>query len=621
MGMKPPPLFTTDMNYWQAFKWIFHHLPNRRVKQFWLLFIGMSGSALFETLALAALAFFASAVSDPEVVLTSNLINILKQYIDSSYLISTSGLIVGSGIVMLILIISKNIIKSFVSYWMTRYSAVLEVYFGKILLSGFLNMNYEWHLSENTANLVLAMHWRVFFGSKFIGPIMVLFNDLLLISVMLLILFIFQPLISLIILFVITILGALIYGNIRRNLDKVTRISRDYLIAINKEATMAMHGVREVKVAKKEKQFEKKYLDRAVPLAKTTSLQQFFSKLPILILETASFTILALSIWYMMFFSGSSTAVIMGTTALLAATAYKIIPAVSRILGGLTQLRSSLPYIISQIVYINQIEQVENIEVSSEPPDDPMMSGPIFKRDICFDRVSFSYKGAKLEVLQDLDFVIEKGKTIGIIGMSGAGKSTLVELITGLFAPSRGRILVDGKVLNKDLIPNWISLIGYVPQNPYIYDGTFAENVAFGSEVDEIDRDWVIECCNMAFMQDFMRDMPNGIDSFIGERGIKLSGGQQQRVAIARALYNKPEIMIFDEATSSLDTKSEKSIQKTIYSFKGRQTLIIIAHRLSTVVDCDKIIWLENKRVKMIGKPENILEIYEQGAFNKTIAV
>jgi len=240
------------------------------------------------------------------------------------------------------------------------------------------------------------------------------------------------------------------------------------------------------------------------------------------------------------------------------------------------------------------------------------MSAPVFENSIKFENVSFSYSGAEIQALSDLDFVIEKGKTIGIIGTSGAGKSTLVELITGLFTPSKGSILIDGKILDKNLIPDWLGLIGYVSQFPYIYDSTLAENVAFGSQGDEIDRDRVIECCNMASMQDFMDKLPNGIDSFIGERGVKLSGGQQQRVAIARALYDGPEIMIFDEATSSLDTSSEKAIQNTIYSFKGKQTLIIIAHRLSTVVDCDYLIWLENGIVKMIGEPDEVLADYQR---------
>ena len=598
----------SDTSYFQAFKWIFNHLPRRRVKQFWLLFIGMSGAALLETSALAAIAFFASTVADPEAVLDSKYINIFKQYLDSGFLFSIQGLIVGTGIVMIILVISKNIVKGFILYWVTRFGATLEVHFGKILLGGFLNMNYEWHLSRNSADLVMAMNWRAYFGRNFISPILRLFNDLLMVIVMLLALLIVQPMISLIVLIVLGGTSAFIYGNIRRRLDGIASIARDYTLVINKETTMAIHGVKDVKISKKEKKFEKKFTDNAIPLSRIFGLQQFFSEFPVFILETAGFIMLAISIWLMMFLSGSSTAVITGTIALLAVTAWRVLPAVSRILGSITQLRNSLPFIISQIKYVNQIE---NIAISSEPAKNPVMSASIFKNSINFKNVSFSYSGTQIQALCDLDFVIEKGETIGIIGTSGAGKSTLVELITGLFTPSKGRILVDGKVLNKDLLPDWLGLIGYVPQSPYIYDGTLAENVAFGSQGDEIDRDRVIECCNMASMQDFMDNMPNGIDSFIGERGVKLSGGQQQRVAIARALYDGPEIMIFDEATSSLDTRSEKAIKKTIYSFKGKQTLIIIAHRLSTVVDCDYLIWLEKGIVKAIGKPDEILANYQ----------
>ena len=598
----------SDTSYFQAFKWIFNHLPRRRVKQFWLLFIGMSGSALLETSALAAIAFFASAVSDPKAVLHSKYITILKQYLASDFLFSIQSLIVGTGIVMIILVILKNIVKGFVSYWVARFSATLEAYFGKILLGGFLNMNYEWHLSKNSADLVMAMNWRGYFGRSFITPILQLFNDLLMVIVMLLALLFVQPMISLIVLVVLGGTSAFIYGNIRARIARIATMAREYQLAINKEATMAIHGVKDVKISKKEKKFEKKFTDNAIPLAGIFGLQQFFSGLPVFILETAGFIMLAVSIWIMMFLSESSAAVITGTIALLAVTAWRVLPAVSRILGSITALRKSLPFINNQIKYVKQFE---NMAVSSNPSKNPVMSAPVFENSIKFENVSFSYDGAEIQALSDLDFVIEKGKTIGIIGVSGAGKSTLVELITGLFTPSKGRILVDGKILDKDLLPDWLGLIGYVPQSPYIYDGTLAENVAFGSEGDEIDRARVIECCDMASMHDFMDNLPNGIDSFIGERGVKLSGGQQQRVAIARALYNGPEIMIFDEATSSLDTKSEKAIQNTIYSFKGKQTLILIAHRLSTVVDCDYLIWLEKGIVKMIGKPDEVLANYQ----------
>ena len=157
----------------------------------------------------------------------------------------------------------------------------------------------------------------------------------------------------------------------------------------------------------------------------------------------------------------------------------------------------------------------------------------------------------------------------------------------------------------------WLNLIGYVPQTPYIYDGTLAQNVAFGIKDNEIDRERVAICSKMAAI-DYLEELSDGIDSVIGERGVRLSGGQRQRVAIARALYKKLEVIIFDEATSSLDSKNEKAIQKTIYSFKRKHTLIIVAHRLSTVENCDRIIWMENGTIKKIGQTTEILMEYSK---------
>ena len=570
----------------------------------------MSAAAFLETFALIAIAFFASAVADPTDVLSSKYISILRQYLDFEFLSSIKGLILVTGILMMILVVAKNILKSLVTYWVTRFGCTIENYFGKILLGGFLNINYEWLLSRNSADLIMAVNWRVYFGRQFTTQMLKIFNDLLMVIVMLIALLIAQPIISLAVLIVLGAASVFIYRNIRRRLDRIASISKDYQLAINKETTMAIQGIKDVKISRKEKVFEKKFTDIAIPLSRAIGLQQFLAEFPASILETSGIIMVTASIWFMIFFSGSSTAAITGTTALLAVTAWRTLPAVARILASLTQLRNALPFITNQIRYVNQIEKVTK---SSEKSNDPKVSPCIFQNSMKFEKVSFSYTGAEVEALHELDFIIEKGKTVGIIGRSGAGKSTLIELITGLFTPSKGRILIDGKALNKDLVPHWLGLIGYVPQFPYIYDGTLAENVAFGSQGEEIDRDRVIKCCSMASMLDFMEDLPDGIDSFIGERGVKLSGGQQQRVAIARALYNKPEIMIFDEATSSLDTKSEKAIQDTIYSFKGNQTLIIIAHRLSSVVACDKLIWLKNGMIKMIGKPDEVLAKYQYG--------
>jgi ATP-binding cassette, subfamily B, bacterial PglK len=514
-------------------------------------------------------------------------------------------LILVSSFLVIILITCKNSVKAVVTYWTTRFGAGIEAYFGEILLKGFLRLPYQWHLTRNSADLVNAVNWRVYLGRSFFEPCLKIFNNVLMVAIMLTTLFVIQPLVSVIIFMVLGSSAYFIYTVIKRQLDRIATKAKDYQLVINKEITMAVHGIKDVKISRKENIFVLKFVKKVVPLAKIFGIQNFYSGAPILILETIGFVMLCLSICIMLLWGKTSTAYATGTMALLAVTAWKALPAVNQILGSITTARNALPYISNEIDYFTLIEADKSIK------QDTTLQQPLdFSKSIKFNKVGFSYQDNSKEVIHDLSFEIEKGQTIGIIGTSGAGKSTLVDLLIGLLVPVKGTIRIDDQVLTRELLPKWLKITGYVPQSPYIYDGTLAENVAFGMDNINIDRSRVRECCTMASMDDFINDLPDNIDSSIGERGIKLSGGQQQRVAIARALYNKPEIMIFDEATSSLDTNSEKAIQKTIYSFKGRQTLIIIAHRLTTVEDCDKVIWLEKGRIKMIGKPEKILRVY-----------
>ena len=633
-------------------------MQKHRRRQFWILFAGMSFAAVLETVALGAVAFFASAVTDPEVVLTSKYINFAKNIVDAEFLNSAKGLILVSGIAMLILIAAKNCVKAVVAYWTARFGVGLDAWFGGKLLKGFLTMPYKWHLTCNTADLVNAINWRTYLGSNFFQPCLIIFNNILMVSIMLTALFVVQPLVSFIVVAVIGSAAIFIYKVIRQQIDKAAFAARDYRIDINKETTMAIHGIKDVKISLKENLFVSKFLKNAEPLSRIVGVQSFYSNSPVLILETIGFGMICLSVFAMLLWFDSSTAYVTGTMAILAVTAWKALPAVNQMLGSITQVRSSLPYISNLTDYFTLIENNSNRPVISESSqnfeqnsknrygkadstDQPSIweqncrtdlkpdlktdrktesrpglteglmtgSGDIFANSIKFENTCFSYDDGR-EVIHDLCFEIKKGETIGVIGRSGAGKSTLVDLLIGLLQPSNGTIRIDDRMLDREMLSHWLKITGYVSQAPYIYDGTLAENIAFGMDPSDIDRQQVKQCCTMASMDDFIHDLPDNIDSFIGERGVKLSGGQQQRVAIARALYNKPEVMIFDEATSSLDTTSEKAIQKTIYSFKGKQTLIIIAHRLSTVESCNRLIWLEKGRIKMIGKPEDVLKVY-----------
>jgi ABC-type bacteriocin/lantibiotic exporter with double-glycine peptidase domain len=203
--------------------------------------------------------------------------------------------------------------------------------------------------------------------------------------------------------------------------------------------------------------------------------------------------------------------------------------------------------------------------------------------------ISFAYVD-DAPVLENFFVSIDKGSSLGIMGPSGCGKSTLVDILCGLLTPQSGELVVDGKVLSGDDLAAWRMNIGYVPQFPYIFDATLAQNVAFGLDSDKIDQDLVRECCTQAGV-DFLKQLPHGINSLIGERGIRLSGGQRQRIAIARALYRQPQVLILDEATSALDEEKDAEIRRLITSLKGKQTLVVVSHRPSTVEGCDEVLF------------------------------
>jgi len=565
--------------------------------------------ALLEVITLGAITLYVTTISSPATALNSSYVNFARKILDVNFLSSIRGLIVSLSVLVIWLVAGKNILQSCLTYWTCRYTAVIEAILGEKILNGFLCLPYEWHLNKNSADLVLAVEWRTYFGRHFFTPCLQVLSDGLVVVFMLSALFVVQPIISLL---VLVVLGGTAFGistKTRRMLDAIGKRCRNHEQAINIQVTKAIHGIKDVKVAGKEAAFLQDFIEEVYPLARSYGWQQFHARFPSCALETIGFLVLTGSLCLMLFLMNSSIIQVQGTMALLAITAWRVLPALNRILSGWSGIRSHMPYVYNQIQYLDMINENTVIGRTKLFQKEEQFQ---FQRDIRFEGVSFSYKNCSSETLQKLNFCIQKGQTVGVIGASGAGKSTFVDILIGLLPVSAGQIIIDGTPLDASLRSAWTRTIGYVAQSPYIFDGSLAENVAFGYKPTEIDRARIWESCIMASMQDFMSDLPQGIDTYIGERGVRLSGGQGQRIAIARALYHKPQALIFDEATSSLDTKSEKKIQNTIYSLKGNHTLVIIAHRLSTVEECDFLIWLEKGKVKSIGETKSVLSEYQK---------
>ena len=273
---------------------------------------------------------------------------------------------------------------------------------------------------------------------------------------------------------------------------------------------------------------------------------------------------------------------------LFAAAAFRLLPSLSRIISALHAFRFCLPAIKILEKDINLQAQAGILQTVEQPGD--------FCEKIELNNVDYIYPSASTKTLMDISIAVKHNESVGFIGTSGAGKSTLVDVILGLLTPSSGKVMVDKKDIKKN-IRAWQNQIGYVPQSVYLTDSTLKKNVAFGIEDEKIDEDAVWRAIKSAQLEEFVTSQPEGLEVIVGERGVRLSGGQKQRIGIARALYHNPSLLVLDEATSSLDVKTEHGIMETINSLHGEKTLIIIAHRLSTVEHCDRLYRLENGRV------------------------
>jgi ATP-binding cassette, subfamily B, bacterial PglK len=584
------------------------YIPPHRRKQYGGLLGLMFLSSFLETITVGVIAFFASSVSDPTEVLQSRYIRYVHQYFGDNILSSPGELIGTLSILVVGCLIVKHSFVMWQQFWTIRFAGAMEGIFGEKLLNGFLRLPYEWHLTKNSADLIFAISLRQYIGSGLLGGILQITADILVVSFLLISLLIVQPQVSIIVMVCLGGGAVGIYHSIRNRLDRVASEALKCKQSLNSLSTKCIHGVKDVKVLGKESYFANDFLTIAMRLVRLSGYQSVLGSAPVAVLEIIGFIMLTSSICAMMLFMDYSTASVSGTITLLAVTAWRILPAVNRLLQKFASFRNSLPHIELLFGYYDEIDLDQNRATGKSDTNQKEIIK--FEKKLQLEDIGFDYANGT-NVLNHINLSIPVGTTLGIIGTSGAGKSTLVDILTGLLKPSKGRIFIDGIEINKHNTDSWMHSLGYVSQSPYISDATLAENIAFGVDHLKIDRDNIRECCQMAAIE-FLEDLPNDIDTEIGERGVRLSGGQRQRVAIARALYNKPSIMIFDEATSSLDVKNEKAIMETIYGFKGRQTMIIVAHRLTTLEKCDIIVWLEKGKIRMQGGAEEVIDAYNK---------
>ena len=493
-------------------------------------------------------------------------------------------LIVGISLLLILLYIMKNLYLAWQLRLQINFSITNQIQFSKELMASYLAKPYLFHLNHNTATLLRNVHsGGVVVFSNILVPAFQLLTEIITALIIWLMLVFVDPFTAII---VAGVMGGMIYAllrSFRRKIDEIAQIQNTYVGAYIQSVNQGLGAIKETKVMRKEQAFLQIFGQNYEKSGLASQQFLFLNQLPRIIIETLIVCALLLLIVEKVAL-GNTPMEIVPLLGVLALAAFRLMPSANRIVTLSNGIKFQIPLfdeLYRELLALKSRKyHRRDLKLADNPPPLP------FTKAICVEHLGFYYPGTSEEVLTDVSFSIPKGSFVGILGPSGAGKTTFVDILLGLFVPTRGRITVDGIDIRHELRA-WQANIAYVPQSIYLTDATIRENVALGESLDEIDEARVHRALAMAELDAFVNAQEQGLDTMVGERGVKLSGGQRQRIGIARALYQQPEVLILDEATSALDTETEKSITDTILKFKGQITIIAIAHRVSTLEACD----------------------------------
>ncbi len=499
------------------------------------------------------------------------------------------------GMAVIVLSVASTMMKWLVEYALQWYATACQNRLANELLSECVHAPYSWFLSRNYASLTRLIHEDVVVWSRnLVLRVMQMVNSLLTVLMVLALVLVFSPAQgggAIVAIGLLTALGFYITRPLLMRLAIAKREALDQTMLI---LSQMLAGVKDIKLSSQESQFLSFFHAAHSTVTSAHARSNIWQETPpviLLLLGQVTLVILALMCRRLGIDGGRLAAEI----ALLIIVTAKVIPAIN----GLSSLFGSL---LGAFPFVDEIQKLrESIVTESQRVFQKQMTKPRRRLTdwhcITFEGVGYQYPDADQWALKDVHLSVERGLHYGVAGRSGSGKSTLIDLLVGLLEPTQNRLSVDGVSLQELEPASWRSRIGYVPQLLFVVDDTLRANVAFGVPRSEVNDAHVMECLRLANLGDLPHELEHGLDTRLGDRGLRLSGGQRQRVGIARALYKRPEILVFDEATSALDAMSEREILAALDNLHGRLTLIIIAHRLTTVEHCDQIFLLEEGRV------------------------
>lgn len=508
-------------------------------------------------------------------------------------------------VLMCVLLIVVYIIKNLFLTFMYK-SIYSFVYCGRSRLATslfdfYMNEPYSFHLYRNISVIQRAVRSDVDGVFNVVRALLQMTSELIICMILGILLFFTDVKMAL---YLVIILGFCMGMVLLISKKIVKRLGQEEMynaVMLNQWLMQGISGIKETKLLSRESYFVNEFNKYSEASANCTKKQQLIAQLPRMMTE--SVCIIAVMLWIIIIsVSGGNLLNTIPTLAVFAVAAFRLLPSIGKING----LLSEYHFYKSRVDFVYEdLNDVKNTlvisDTSQKMKEDNNNYTLKFEDIISVENVSFKYNNTEKFILDGVSLDIPVGSSIGIIGPSGAGKTTFVDVMMGLLEIESGDVKVDGRSIYEN-IASWYQLIGYVPQVIYLADDSIKKNIAFGLSDDEIDDQRIIEVIKEAQMTEFIEQLAEGVDTVVGDRGIRLSGGQRQRIGIARALYNKPEILILDEATSSLDNETETAVMNSIEALHGKVTMIVIAHRLSTIQSCDKVYRVENAKIVEVNE-------------------
>ena len=477
----------------------------------------------------------------------------------------------------------KNLYRLLMLHLSVRLVAANRVRMGARMLRCYMDKPYTFHLQRNTAEILRSITGDVGGAFAVVSTLMGLVSSVLIVAVLVVFLLVVDVWMTLAVSAALLVCSALYFFLVRGRIRKAGAESRDYSAKMYKAIHQAIGGIKEVKLMGREQFFAEEYERAGAQSVELGRKYSIMAALPNLLIETLCVCSVLGVVAYRIA-SGADLAAVVPSLSAFALAAVRLLPRVSSINSAINTIAFQRPALDALHRDLQESEREARAAAQRELTPDPAQPAG----DIVLTNVSYTYPDRGERVLQNVSLRIRRGQCVGIVGVTGAGKTTLVDVMLGLLRPDSGTVRCGAQ----DICENsaaWQRQIGYIPQSIYLTDDTIRSNVALGLAPEQIDEAAVWRALESAQLADFVRGLQDGLDTVIGERGVRLSGGQRQRVGIARALYRDPEIVFFDEATSSLDSETEAAVMQAVHALGAEKTIIIVAHRLTTLKDCDVI--------------------------------